>query len=133
VFCRGRLTPAVVPVVNARRRGLGRIFEVQRAKIGNLKLDGNSTVGPILLQDFAYKSQVIGKGSGQRTQPGLPKLALEQFFLQGNVHPLVYIARGQIAVIQRKEKRVDEKYPVETFRIQVGGHRYAVRHHGLDV
>ena len=133
LLCRGGFSPGVVVVVNGGGHALRRIVKVQRTEVGNLKLDRDSAMSAILLQYPAHERQIFGEGPGQCTQSCLPEFALQQLLLQGNVDTQVYVARGQILVVQREEKRVDKEDPVEAFGIEVISHGDAVGHHRLHV
>ena len=57
---------------------------MQGAEIGNLKLDGNSAVGAILLQDLAHEGQVFGEGlRAMRLSPACASSRFSSFSCKG--------------------------------------------------
>src|SRR5271170_5665847 len=77
---RGRwLSSRMVLVVDSCRLRFGRIVKVQRAEVGNFKLDGNAAMAAILLQYVVDEGKIRGKVARQGSQPGLRQFALQVF------------------------------------------------------
>ena len=129
----GRHSAAPVLVIYSCRLHLRRIREIQRAKISGFKLDRDSSVASVLLENVSHESQIIAL-----TIPATPSkvcllhFALKLLLLQRNVSLLIDIALANRTVVERKQERIDEERPQESLSVEIIRHSDAIRDYGFD-
>src|SRR5260370_13033201 len=110
-----------------------RIAEIEAAKVRGVKFYGQATFLLIVGDGLACEGFIAGKVSGQGAYIFLLHVAMQNFFLQGDVYAHVGVLAGLVAIVQRKEERIDEENPVEALGIEIWRQSNTVREAGLDI
>src|SRR6266404_4440134 len=129
----GRNAAGVIFGVNSFRFFAGRIAEIEAPEIGSLKLHGHAAFFLIIGQSLAHEVFITGEIGGQGTYVFLLYVAMQDFFLERDVHAHVGIFSGLISILERKEKRIDKEDPMEALGIEIGSKRHAVRQGGFNI
>src|SRR6267378_3771727 len=115
----GRNAAGVIFGVNGFGFFAGRIAEIEAAEIGGLKLHGYAAFFLIVSQSLAHEVFITGEIGGQAGQIFLLHVAMQDFFLERDVHAHVRILAGLIAILERKEKRIHKENPMKTLGIEI--------------
>ena len=114
-------------------RGLARrIGKIERTEVAGLKLLGDAALLLVLFEDAGNERQILIEAVGQAADAGLLHVAVQNFFLERDVHAFVGIFSDDGLVIEGEKERVYEEHPTEPFRVQVTRHGHTIRHGGLD-
>ena len=129
-----RHAAGVILVVDCRGGGARGIAEVERAEIRRLELHRYAAALLLVVGQRAADEIFVAREIGGEPLDALELfVAREHFFLKRDVDAHVGRAAGSLGVIERVEKRIYEKNPVESLGIEIRRHHCAIRKHGFSV
>src|SRR5712671_4194166 len=129
----GRNAAGVIFAVDGFGFFARRIAEIEAAEIGSLELHGHAAFFLIIGQSLAHEVFITGEIGGQGAYIFLLHVAMQHFFLKMDVHAHVRVLAGLIAILERKEKRIDKEDPMEALGIEIRSKRHAVCQAGFNI